>query len=298
MTTYPPAAAPQWRRVPTPSWAAQALTWAAELPDADVTRAVAQQGAAVRAVDEALHFALSAPEPQRTFRWAFRVHEGISGAYFLGRRHLSPLGGAQVLMETECCLLRRGLPGRDVEVDTRFKVTLQWDLSLAQGVWELPRLLEVVGGQLARLDGVWLAGALCDLGLRRVGPSSLEHIRALSHSNMPPELLARVEGRWEAALADIHRGAQQAIDDESGDGELPYATFPCRLDLTGEYIVESVQDWSEGNADHICVALHFQGHPRYDGQMDFGFLSMDVEFGLDDQGAWVYSGHHTGVIMS
>jgi len=235
-------------------------------------------------VEFTLRWALSAPEPERTFSYTFRDLDALSGDYFVGRQHLTAGEAGRLIVETECCLLARQT---EPLVHNRFKVTLDWDLDARQGAWTLRRDFEAAGRQWHLLpEGP--QSALAALELRRVGPSTLEDVRAAHRSDVSSALHTRLADRWETLLVWLQECAVEALENEGSEGELPFDAFPSFLELTGEYQIDRLSDLTEKRGHTaFFIDLQFKGRQNRPDQEEFGYLGLDFEVTLDDQGEFV-----------
>lgn len=227
-------------RIPTPTWASTARTVGEALPDAVLEAVTAQLAEVDLSTEQVFQWAMTDPVATAKFQDDHTYANGVTGDYFLGRRHfdVDDEHPGKVLAETECCLTRldyQELPA----IYQRYLVTLSCDLQARTGQL-------VLAGETDRYP------QMATLRLTLIDTSSVSDIPEQHRLN--EEGRALLDARWKDFLTCVQQAAQEVIDTESSSGMFDDNFFPSRLTMTGNYAIEGVSSLESGR---INVDLRF-----------------------------------------
>lgn len=247
------------RRIPTPAWAVQGVAHSPEVKPEQLQQLAAQSNQIEEVIEQTLNWALTDPDAIKRFQHKHFYAEGVEGEYFIGRQSIEPDASqpGRFVVEHECCLTRkdfRGLPA----VYRRYTVVVAWTPATQSGaaVFARERVQE---------------SRLAQPAYRLVRTFDLESLpRGADVSEQTRELLS---SRWPEVLATLQQAAMEAVEDGSGGGELDNDFFPSRLEMTGEYYIDSIDG---DDPTKVTVMLHFLEQPRMAEQTDFDYLGYDL----------------------
>ncbi len=246
------------RRVEPPAWADRGVTFDERVTRDERLRLLEQLPEMSAALDATLDWAFGRPDADPRLGDIRNYLLGNAGTYYAGRHHVAPAEGPQrYLVEVECCLLAPGV--RQVWRPC-YLVTLRWDAATRQGSPALSR----GPAELARLT------------YRLVRTRHPSDVPDLDVSQPARDFLAQ---RWDDLLGLLQRAATEAVESDSGSGELDDWRFPNRVVMTGAYAIAAI---SEPDPGSLVVVLHFEERPCYEGQTDLGYLGHDLVVPMTD----------------